>query len=66
MLLEPICYIRKCKHYQGVKWFGDEESTEDNYCHAFPDGIPLEIAHGGNHHSEPCCGQDNDIVYEKE
>jgi hypothetical protein len=65
MLAEPRCYTRQCKHYKGVKWFGDEESTENNYCSAFPDGIPSEIAYGGNKHLKPLPGQVNDIVYEK-
>ena len=65
MLQEPNCYTRKCKHYLGVKWFGDDESSEDNHCLAFPDGIPQEIAYGNNKHERPCCGQVNDIVYEK-
>jgi len=65
MLIEPTCYTRKCKHYLGVKWFGEEESTEDNYCSAFPDGIPQEIAYGKNKHLVKCCGQGNGIVYER-
>ena len=44
MLVAPKCYIRKCKHYKGVKWFGDDETTERNICGAFPEGIPNEIA----------------------
>ena len=66
MLTEPTCYTRKCKHYLGVKWYGDEESSENNICKAFPDGIPQEIAYGTNQHLTPLFGQTNEIVYEKE
>jgi hypothetical protein len=66
MLIEPNCYKRQCKHYQGIKWLGEEESTEVNYCPAFPQDIPQEIAYGPNEHETPCCGQENEIVYEKE
>jgi len=65
MLLEPTCYTRECKHYKGVKRLGEEESTEVNYCKAFPDGIPDEIAYGDNKHTEPYPG-DNGIQYEEE
>jgi hypothetical protein len=66
MLAEPKCYTRRCKHFLGVKWYGDEESTENNYCTAFPDGIPQEIAYGDNKHLKPLLDQGNEIVYEKE
>jgi hypothetical protein len=66
MLAEPTCYKRKCKHYLGVKWFAAEESSENNICKAFPDGIPQEIAYGTNQHLKPLPDQGNDIVYEKE
>jgi hypothetical protein len=66
MLAEPKCYTRRCKHFLGVKWYGDEESTENNYCEAFPDGIPQEIAYGDNKHLKPLSDQGNEIVYEKE
>ena len=64
MLLEPNCSTRKCRHYQGVKWLGDEESSEVNYCEAFPGGIPYEIAYGDNLHLTPFPG-DQGIQYEK-
>jgi len=48
-----------------VKRLGEEESTEVNYCKAFPDGIPDEIAYGDNKHTEPYPG-DNGIQYEEE
>lgn len=62
---EPNCFIRRCKHFIGVKNDGDE-TTERNYCEAFPDRIPNEIAHGSNKHLKPLKGQKNDIVYERE
>lgn len=64
MLLEPTCYTRQCKHFLGVKNDGDE-TTERNFCKAFPDGIPDEIAYGKNLHMEKFLGQKNSIVYEK-
>lgn len=65
MLAEPKCYTRKCKHYEGVKWFGDEEISENNFCPAFPNGIPYEIAYGGNKHLEKHPDQKTDITFEK-
>lgn len=64
MLREPNCHKRKCKHFLGVRNDGDE-TTERNYCEAFPDRIPSEIAYGDNLHDKPMPDQDNDIVYEK-
>jgi hypothetical protein len=65
MIIIPNCWKRKCKHYQGVKYFGSEETTEDNFCLAFPKGIPTSIAYGKNKHTKPLPDQDNDIVFEK-
>jgi len=66
MIEEPKCFIRKCKYYRGVKWFGNTEATENHFCDAFPDGIPTEITYGNNPHSSPLSEQKNDIVYERE
>lgn len=66
MLLEPNCSKRNCKHYQGIIQLDGTELTEVNYCSAFPQGIPDEIAYGLNKHAVLCCGQENEIVYEKE
>ena len=63
MLAEFKCWTRNCKHYDGVKWFGDDERS---VCKAFPAGIPPEIAYGDNLHLEPIKGQQNDIVFESE
>jgi len=63
-LPEPKCFSRKCRHYRGVLWLGDEESTEVNVCAAFPEGIPDEIAYGENPHTKPFQG-DNGIQFEK-
>lgn len=65
MLEEPRCFQRHCVHYRGVTWFGNEEETEDNFCNAFSEGIPDEIAYGDNLHLEPLKGQKNDITFEK-
>jgi len=65
MLSEPACWIRKCKHYIGVKQGKDDEANERNVCKAFPDGIPDEIAYGDNFHAIPLPEQKGDFVYEK-
>ena len=59
MLMEPKCYTRKCRHFVGVKWLGEEESSEVVVCEAFPDGI----AHGDNPHTAPFPG-DHGIMFE--
>ena len=64
MLGEPACFTRKCKHFIGVKNDGDE-TTERNYCKAFSDRIPNEIAYGNNKHIKPLPNQKNDIVFEE-
>ena len=43
-----------------------QEVDERNVCEAFLDGIPDEIAYGGNKHLKPLPEQKNDIVFEKE
>jgi hypothetical protein len=50
MILEPNCYKRECKHYGGVKDDGPLERDERNFCRAFPDGIPEDIAYGDDLH----------------
>ena len=64
MLIEPTCFTRKCKNYSGVKNDGNE-LTERNFCKAFPDGIPDEIAYGDNKHLKLLPDQKNNIVFEK-
>jgi hypothetical protein len=63
MLEEPSCSKRKCIHFLGVMNGGDE-STERNYCEAFPDGIPRFIAYGKNRHDRHIKG-DHGIKFEK-
>lgn len=65
MIEEPKCSKRNCKHFQGVKWLGKDESTEVPVCAAFPRGIPAVIAYGDNPHTAPYKG-DGGIQYEKE
>lgn len=65
MLLESDCYKRHCKHYKGILQPNGTEIDEVNYCSAFPEGIPNEIAYGNNAHLKPTEDQKNDIVYEK-
>ena len=64
MIARPRCVERKCIHYLGVRWLGNEESTEVPHCKAFPKGIPSDIAYGDNLHLEPVEG-DNGIQYVK-
>ena len=64
MLAKPKCFIKNCIHYKGVTWLGEEESTEVNFCNAFPQGIPNEIAYGDNLHLKPLEDQGNDMVFE--
>lgn len=66
MLLEPACFKRKCRHFQGVKQSDGTEDTEVVVCKAFPDKIPDEVAYGNNKHSAPLKDQKNDIVFEPE
>jgi len=66
MIGESNCSMRKCVYFKGIKWFGEQESSEDNYCEAFPKGIPSEIAYGDNLHLTKHPDQKNDIVFEKE
>ena len=66
-LQEPRCFTRNCVHFAGVKnRIEGDDLSHVNYCTAFPDGIPDEIAYGDNLHLEPLKGQGNDIVFEKE
>ena len=58
----PECYKRGCKYYLGVK---SDYFSVYNYCKAFPDGIPRDIAYGSNTHSEVQKGQVGDFVYQK-
>jgi hypothetical protein len=51
------CYERRCKHFQGTAMGHD-------FCAAFPDGVPDEIAHGENQHTAPLQDQGNGIVFE--
>ena len=65
MMEEPRCSQRNCKHFQGVKYLvEDDESSEVVYCAAFPDGIPDDIAYGGNKHLSPVEG-DHGIQFER-
>ena len=64
MLMEPKCYTRGCKHYEGVYQSDGTELTEVVVCGAFPEGIPAEIAYGDVLHKKPFKG-DNGIQFEK-
>ena len=68
MIVESQCSVRKCKHYRGLRDFGDGGGVEDAglrfICDAFPDGIPYAIAYGDNPHTKPFPG-DNGIQFEE-
>ena len=67
MLKESNCYIRKCKHCNGIENNSEpfDESKEFWGCTAFPNGIPEEIGYGDNDHTKPFKG-DNGVLFEKE
>jgi len=65
MIETPKCYLRKCKHFLGIKQDKNKEITERPYCEAYPDGIPDDIAYGNDKHLEIRKDQKNDIVFEK-
>lgn len=62
MMVEPKCFTRECRHFQGVS--DAEEEQQVPICAAFPKGIPSEIAFGDNLHDKPFEG-DHGIRYEK-
>lgn len=64
MILEPNCSKRGCAHFLGVKQPKDSEFGEVAYCHAFPNGIPDEIAYGDNLHTTVQKGQVGAFVFE--
>lgn len=65
MIQVPRCFIRRCTHYQGVRWIANKESSERCYCTAFPAGIPVDIALGKDLHQSVRGDQINSIVFEK-
>ena len=67
-MLEPKCYTRRCKHFQGVVLLTEaDESTETLVCAAFPEGIPKDISYGSNPHLEvhPQQDDENGITFEE-
>ncbi len=65
------CIDRNCKHWQGYmpspinerSILRGLEPTEE-FCTAFPDGIPEEITYGTNDHTKPFPG-DHGIQFEE-
>jgi hypothetical protein len=66
MLVAPECYIRKCKNYLGVLQPDGTEMTETNYCSAYPESIPADIAYGKDKHLKVRDDQDNKFVFEED
>jgi len=65
-LQEPRCFTRNCVHFVGVKnRIEGDDLSHVNFCNAFPDGIPDDIAYGDNLHTEPLKNQGNEIVFKK-
>jgi len=50
MIAEPNCSLRNCRHLTGATNTKDERGQRPA-CHAFPDGIPDDIAYGDNPHT---------------
>ena len=65
MIEQPKCSKRRCIHFLGVKNDGDE-TTERNYCMAYPNEIPTEIAYGKDKHTELRGDEVVLVVYEEE
>jgi hypothetical protein len=70
MLEVSRCWIRGCKHYDGVDQPDGTEASERHICSAFPNGIPDEIAYGDELHLDSWPSeedpQDNDIQFERD
>lgn len=62
---DPKCWERNCKHYIGIKQPDGSERSEVDYCKAFPDGIPRDIAYGDNKHEAVVKGQEGNFIFEK-
>jgi hypothetical protein len=58
------CFIRMCRHYEGIEDSNPEASAK-HICKAFPKGIPDEIVMGENDHLISIPGQISDEVYER-
>ena len=63
MIVQPRCWVRKCKHFQGLSTPPNGEEDGVFVCAAFTEGIPSIIVHGNNLHIKPYLG-DNGIQYE--
>lgn len=65
MILPPLCYERKCKHYLGIDQPDGTEITERPICPAFPDGIPDAIAYGNDKHASVWPDQKGTFIFEE-
>ena len=61
---EPKCSKRHCTWFSGAIKVSDNP-VPVNVCRAFPNGIPDDIAYGGNKHSEVIEGQEGGFVFKK-
>ena len=52
MLIEPRCYTRGCRNFQGHERLDGTDDTLTHICAAFPKGIPHEVAYGEDLHLE--------------
>ena len=65
MIAPPKCYERDCVYYLGMLQPDGTELTEVPHCHAFPKGIPSEIAYGNNKHTAIHPDQEGTFVFQK-
>ena len=65
-LAPPQCFLRRCRHLQGVKVLVEDSVDPRDMivvCPAFPDGFPDAIAYGRNRHLTRNPRQVGDIVF---
>ena len=65
MLAPCNCSKRECRWYVGIIQPDGTEMSETNFCGAFPEGIPEDIAYGDNLHEAIQDNQKKEYVYEK-
>lgn len=63
---EPQCSKRGCRHLTGATTSGRGEIGQRAACHAFPEGIPDDIAYGDNLHLTVDPRQVGEVVFERQ